>query len=383
MDVMAELLEAVSADVDARRIPGAVIAVTAQGSLIDLRAVGAIDPDGTHPMPDDAIFPIYSMTKVLTALATLTMVAENRIRLSDPVAEWLPYFANLRVEAAGALRPPSRPPVLEDLMRQTAGIGGGSHTSPNIKPYYDEADVRKYEHRPEPHTLDDTVRKLARQPLAADPGTVWEYGMAMDVLGRVLEVADHRPLDEIIARRVCRPLGLHNTGFHVRTADLDRVARPFPDAPATPNGLVTHQERPAWLSAGSGGYSTAADFAKLLCAIAPDHAGRLHIPVFGPITRELFVDQIGALAGSGPDYIPGSGYGFSYGLHVPSSHPAWAARNRHAHTVGWLGRAATSFVHDIPSGVGAVLMTQRYGKAVHHRDQVRSIVARHQASSWT
>ncbi|MBF6327710.1 serine hydrolase domain-containing protein [Nocardia transvalensis] len=380
---MTELLEAVSAEVDAHRLPGAVIAVTADGSLLDLQAVGYLDPDSAQPMRDDAIFRIYSMTKVFTALAALTMVAEGRIRMADPVAEWLPCFGDLRVHASGALRPPRRPLVIEDLMRQTAGIGGGAHTSENIKPYYEKAKLRKFDHRAEPHTLDDVVRTLARQPLAADPGTVWEYGMAMDVLGRILELADNRPLDEIVERRVCGPLGLRDTGFSVAGSDLDRVARRLSDVPGTPHGLVTHQQRPPWLSAGSGGYSTAADFARLLCAIVPDRDGRLAIPALGPITRELFVDRIGRLAGSGPDYIPGKGYGFSYGLHVPSSDPAWAALDPHAHTVGWLGRAATSFVYDIPSGVGAVVMTLRYGRAVHYRDRVRSIVVHHRASSWT
>ncbi|WP_433656218.1 serine hydrolase domain-containing protein [Nocardia sp. CA-128927] len=379
MDMMTDLLEVVTADVDARRIPGAVIAVTAGGSLIDLQTVGTIDPNSGRPMQEDAVFRIYSMTKVFTALAALTMVAEDRLRLDDPVAQWLPCFTGTRVEAAGALRPPSRPLVVEDLMRQTAGIGGGYHTSANTKPYYEHVELRKYEHRTESPTLDDVVRKLATLPIAADPGTVWEYGMAMDVLGRILEIADSRPLDEIIDQRVCRPLGLRDTGFSVQRPD--RVAQPFTNG--TPPGLVTHQETPAWLSAGSGGYSTAIDFAKLLCAIAPDRDGELFIPALGPITRELFIDQIGPLAGSGPDYIPGKGYGFSYGLHVPSGDPTWAAQDPHAHTVGWLGRAATSFVHDIPSGVGAILMTQCYGRAVHYRDQVRTIVARHQASSWT
>lgn len=378
MDMMTELLEAVSADVAARRIPGAVLAITDNGTLIDFQAVGTLDPDGARPMPGDAIFRIYSMTKVFTALATLLMVAQDRLRLTDPVTEWLPYFTGTRVEEAGALRPPKRPLLVEDLMRQTAGIGGGYHTSANIKPYYERAELRKYDHTSELPTLDDVVRKMASQPLAADPGTVWEYGMAMDVLGRVLEVADNRPLDEIIEERVCRPLGLCDTGFSVPSGDLDRVAEPF----VAPPGLVTHEERPAWLSAGSGGYSTAIDFAKLLCAITSDRDGQLAIPALGPITRQLFIDQIGPLAGGGPDYIPGPGYGFSYGLHVPSSDPTWAALDPHAQTVGWLGRAATSFVYHIPSGVGVVLMTQCYGRAVHYRDQVRSIVARHQAASW-
>lgn len=382
MDLMTDLLEAVSAEVDAGRLPGAVVAVTAGGSLIDLQSVGVIDPDDARPMRDDAIFRIYSMTKVLTALATLTMVAEDRLDLTDPVAEWLPYFADLRVLAAGTLRPPKRPLLIADLMRQTAGIGGGFHTSADIKRYYEQAGLRKFEHRAAPPTLDDVVRTLATQPLAADPGTVWEYGMAMDILGRILELADRRPLDEIVADRVCRPLGLRDTGFHVRPGDLDRVAQPFSGAPGTPPALMTYRERPAWLSASSGGYATAADFATLLCALVTDREGQLSIPALGPLTRELFVDQIGPLAGTGPDYIPGRGYGFSYGLHVPSSDPAWAAHDRHAHTVGWLGRAATSFVHDIPSGVGAVVMTLRYGRAVHYRDRVRTIVARHQAASW-
>lgn len=374
MDMITELLKAVSADVEARRIPGAVVAVTAGGSLIDLKAIGDIDASGARPMPSDAIFRIYSMTKVFTALATLTMVAADRLRLDDPVAEWLPCFADASVHD-GTLRPPSRPLTVRDLMRQTAGIGGGYHSSDNIKPYYAAAKVQKYEHRTGTYTLDDAVRNLARQPLAADPGTVWEYGMSMDVLGRILEIADHRPLDEIIDRRVCRPLGLRDTGFSVRAPD--RVAQPL--AEGTPNGLVAHQETPAWRSAGSGAYSTVGDFAALLCAITPDRDGQLSIPALGPITKELFIDQIGHLAGTGPDYIPGKGYGFSYGLHVPSSDPTWAALDPNARTVGWLGRAATSFVYHVRSGVGAVLMTQRYGRAVHYRDLVRSIVER---QSW-
>ncbi|WP_107658066.1 serine hydrolase domain-containing protein [Nocardia suismassiliense] len=381
MDMMTELLDAVSGDVAAQRLPGAVVAVTAGGSLVDLRAVGALDPSGALPMREDAIFRVYSMTKVLTALATLTMVVEDRLRLTDPVAEWLPCFTGIRVEDAGTLRLPRRPLILADLMRQTAGIGGGRHTSANVTPYYEQAQLQKYEHRTATPTLDQVVRKMATLPLSADPGARWEYGVAMDVLGRILELVDNRPLDEIIEHRVCRPLGLRDTGFHIRPTEMHRAAQPFAGIPSTPEDLVTHRERPAWLSAGSGAYSTAVDFAKLLCAIAPDHDGRLFIPALGPLTRELFIDQIGQLAGSGPDYIPGKGYGFSYGLHVPSSDPTWSAPQ--ANTVGWLGRAASSFVLNMATGVGAVLMTYRYGRAVYYRDQVRSIVASHQATSWT
>lgn len=382
MDMMAELWAAVSAEVEARRLPGAVIAVTRHGTVRDVRAVGHLDPDRGRPMREDAIFRIYSMTKVFTALAALTMAAEHRLRLRDPVAAWLPGFADIQVLVDGTPRAPKRPPTLADLLRQSAGIGGGFHTSAHLASYYARAGVRKYEHTAATHTLDDVVANLARQPLAADPGTAWEYGMAMDVLGRVLEIADGSTLDEIVERRVCRPLGLRDTGFHVAAADHDRVAQPFAQAPATPKGLVTHKDRPGWLSAGSGGYATAADFATLLCAITPDQEGGLSIPALGPCTRALFVDQIGALAGTRPDYIPGKGYGFSYGLHVPSSDPAWAAADPSAHTVGWLGRAATSFVYDLPSGAGAVLMTQCYGRAVHYRDLVREIVTR-QAEAWT
>lgn len=362
-DLFGQLACTLEEDVASGLLPGALLRVTSPGAAYDTLTIGMLDVGRGIPLRKDAIYRVYSLTKSLTALATLALEADGMLSLDDPVGAYLKAFSQPSVVTSRGTRPAETILSIRDLLRQTSGIAGGAIMSSAIAPHYAERGIKKFDHRSGHPPLATVVSTLATAPLAFDPGTAWEYGMSMDVLGHLLEVVSGRSLDELIEARVSGPLGMTDTGFHVRPADLERVAAPLAGG-TTPPGLVTYDAPPAWLSGGSGAYSTLHDLERLSQFLLNSHRGTP--PSSVPFAAPLLTDQIGTLSERTPDYVPGHGYGFSFGLHVPAA----AAHS----TVGWLGRAGTTFAVNLESGVGAVLMTQTYGRAIHYRDLLREAV---------
>src|SRR5690606_28242732 len=184
-------------EVEAGRLPGGVIAIARQGQLVMHESFGKQNPKQEGEMPGDAIFRIYSMTKPLVSVAAMQLVEDGTLQLTDPVSKWLPAFENLKVSTAkqGAdgsrtyeQVPTERPMTVHDLLRHTAGLAYGEITAnEEVKTAYEAAGVFKpgkgefdsRDMRPE-----DQVAGMAKAPLIHQPGTVWEYSMASDVLGR-------------------------------------------------------------------------------------------------------------------------------------------------------------------------------------------------------
>lgn len=209
------------AQVDAGAFSGAVAAIARNGRIAYLQAVGFRDSAKTIPLQPDAIFWIASMTKPVTSVAAMILVEEGKLDLAAPVQGYLPEFKDMMVgvetidPASGqsrlTLEPQKRPMTVEDLLRHTSGLvyeGGNTavHKLYRESGLYDTGLARD-------GTLKDFVSRLARLPLAHQPGEVWEYGHSADVLGRVIEVASGRPLDQFLDGRLFRPLGMIDTGF--------------------------------------------------------------------------------------------------------------------------------------------------------------------------
>src|SRR6516165_4496340 len=188
--------------VDAGAFSGAVAAIARNGKVAYLRAVGFRDRAKTTPLQPDAIFWIASMTKPVTSVAAMMLVEEGKLDLAAPVHQYLPELRDMMVgvettdpaigEAKLALEPQKRPMTVEDLLRHTSGIIYPEGNTAVHKLYresglYDIGLARD-------GTLKDFVSRLARLPLAHQPGEVWEYGHSADVLGRVIEVVTGQPL---------------------------------------------------------------------------------------------------------------------------------------------------------------------------------------------
>jgi CubicO group peptidase (beta-lactamase class C family) len=254
-------------EVDAGAFPGAVAAIARNGKVAYLRAVGFRDRAKTIPLQPDAIFWIASMTKPVTSVAAMMLVEEGKLDLAAPVQQYLPEIKNMMVgvestdPASGqsrlALEPQKHPMTVADLLRHTSGLVYFDQGNTAVHKLYRESGVC-VTGLARDSTLKEFVSRLARLPLAHQPGEVWEYGHSADVLGRVIEVASGEPLDQFLDNRLFKPLGMVDTGFWVPPEKRARLVDPPVGAPILPDRDVT---RPTTLFSGGGGLvSTAADY---------------------------------------------------------------------------------------------------------------------------
>lgn len=243
------------ANVLSDRLAGAVVGVARDGQLVYLAAVGSQDIEQKERMRPESVFRIYSMTKAVTAVAVMMLQEEGAFGLDDPVAQYLPEFANVVVlEADGSTRPPTRAPTVRDLLFHTAGL---SHRS---SPEYREAAVRS-----RAITLEQFVTNITAVPLRSDPGTRFRYSASPTVLGRLVEVWSGQTFDAFVTARIIEPLGMIDTGFQVRADQIDRFAQMYRSLDG--GGLeayaiedVPFTERPALMEGAVGLVSTVPDF---------------------------------------------------------------------------------------------------------------------------
>src|SRR5256885_9371319 len=187
--------EALRRDIDAGKLPGAVIGVMRGGKLAHLEAVGHRDPARREPLKTDAVFSIASMTKAMTSTAIMTLVEEGRILLADPVSKYLPSLAELKVAEPGdATRAPKQLPTIQDLLRHTSGFTYRDRGTTPAHALYPGSSVWAAERM----SKDETIAALAKAPLLFDPGSNWEYGFSTDVLGFVVEAVTAKPLGSVL-----------------------------------------------------------------------------------------------------------------------------------------------------------------------------------------
>jgi CubicO group peptidase (beta-lactamase class C family) len=254
------------AQVDAGAFSGAVAAIARNGKVAYLQAAGYRDRAKTIPLQPDAIFWIASMTKPVASVAAMMLVDEGKLDLAAPVHRYLPEFKDMMVgvettdpvsgQSRLTIEPQKRPMTVEDLLRHTSGLvyeGGNTAVQRLYREsgLYDTGLARD-------GTLKDFVSRLARLPLAHQPGEVWEYGHSADVLGRVIEVVSGQPLDRFLDSRLFQPLGMVDTGFWVPPEKIARLVDAPVGARIRPDRDVT---KPTTLFSGGGGLvSTAADY---------------------------------------------------------------------------------------------------------------------------
>src|SRR4051812_26479891 len=210
--------------VEAGAFSGAVAAIARNGKVAYLRAVGFRDNARTGPLQSDAIFWIASMTKPVTSVAAMMLVEEGKLDLMAPVHRYLPEFADTMVgietrdpvsgQSRPALEPQKRPMIVLDLLRHTSGLVYADQGNSAVHKQYLESGLYVNGMARE-RTLKDLVSRLARLPLAHQPGEVWEYGHSTDLLGGLIEVASGEPLDRFLDSRLFKPLGMVDTGFWV------------------------------------------------------------------------------------------------------------------------------------------------------------------------
>jgi CubicO group peptidase (beta-lactamase class C family) len=271
---------AVQRNIDDQRIAGAVTLVMRRGRVVWLKSQGMMDREAAKPMRPDTLFRICSMTKPITSTAVMMLYEEGRFLLDDPVSKYLPEFKNPKVLVKPASGEPytipaTREITIRDLLRHTSGIT--YHWNDVLGPMYKSANVA-HGLLPYDGTIEDNVKRLAALPLLFNPGDRWEYGLGVDVLGRLVEVVSGKPLDEFFRTRIFEPLGMKDTYFYPPDDKLSRLAvaytyypdkglNRFPDTPITEGAFVYSADYPykgakKLFSGGAGLVSTASDYAR-------------------------------------------------------------------------------------------------------------------------
>ena len=371
----------VQADLDAGRIPGAVMLISHHDRLIYETALGMQDPAAGTPMSIDTIFRIYSMTKPIVSVAVMMLVEEGRLLISQPVSAYLPELGQPGVGVQGADR--EGRPVLEtvaahkemtvqDLLRHTSGLTYGIFGESMVKNAYGDGGVEQQD-----VTNDELVRRLAKVPLAYQPGTVWEYSRSTDVLGALVERLSGMALDQFLQQRILGPLGMKDSGFWVPADQRHRVAEAFandPDSGAAMKLIDVHS-KPGFLSGGGGMVSTARDYLRFARMLA-NHGTLDGVRILSRKTVQYMTsDHLGDLPGARmtPDFLPGPGYGFGLGFAVRvADGNAIVPGSRGDYN--WSGLAGTYFWVDPAENLVAVWLMQAPEQRAHYRQLFRNLV---------
>jgi CubicO group peptidase (beta-lactamase class C family) len=257
--------ESMQAKVDGKQLAGIVTMLARHGKLVETRTYGQQDLASAKPMPRDAIFRIYSMTKPITGVAMMILYEEGKWKANDPLSKFIPEFADLKVYAstdeAGkpVLVAPAHAPTVGEVMSHTAGFTYGFFGSSPVDKLYMASNPLSAP------SLQEFVTRLAKLPLVYQPGEEWLYSVSVDVQGYLVEKMSGKPFPEFVRERILVPLGMKDTDFFVPSDKLSRLATVYkPDAKGT--GLVPVPndphvtEAPGLPSGGGGLYSTASDY---------------------------------------------------------------------------------------------------------------------------
>ncbi|CAL76605.1 Putative beta-lactamase [Bradyrhizobium sp. ORS 278] len=352
-------------EIAAGNIPGAVVLVQQHGSPVLLQSFGCRDPASRAVMTEDSIFRIYSMSKPITSVAAMMLVDEGRLRTDDPLSAYIPAFADVTVDGA----PLARPITILDLLRHTSGLTYGFYGETAVRRLYAAAPLFDGD-------IDNAtfVDRLARLPLAEQPGMLWDYGHSTDVLGRVIEVASGRSLFQFERERLLGPLGMRETAFFLADqSQRGRVAEPSPrdwfDRPIA--GLDDPIRPRRWESGGAGMISTISDYARfaqmLLNGGALDGRRYLNAETVALMTRDHVVE-----AGIARDdlYFPGAEHGFGLGFSVRLVDKPPLPRGEY----GWDGVGGTFFFIDPADDLFVIVMMQAPSQRGRIASDVRRLV---------
>ncbi len=357
-------------EVAAGHIPGAVLLIERRGEVVLRQAWGYRDRVADEPMTLDTIFRIYSMTKPLVSLVTLMLAAEGGLALSQPVSDFIPAFANLKVFTYGALTALERPPTIHDLLRHTAGLtyprNGGA-----VGHLYQDARLHDAD-----LTNEEFADRIATLPLAHQPGLVFNYSHATDVLGRVVEVVAGRPLGRVLRERLTEPLGMVDTGFVVPPEAFARVAEPLPGDLFEDGRSMFDPRRPRSLEAGGMGLvSTVDDYARFARMLLAGGTKGKRIYLSKAMVRFMTADHIGPATGIGrlPGTILSPGFGFGLGFAVRTELGA-AAFPGSVGEFNWSGIGGTYFWVDPAERMIVVLLTQSPRQRERYRQILKIMV---------
>ena len=364
--------------------PGAVTVVARRGQVVHFEAHGFLDAAKSKPIANDSLFRLASMTKPIVSVAAMMLIERGTMKLNDPISTWLPELKDMKVETQvtgndGKVTTEdvaaARPIFVHDLLRHTAGfVYAGSTKSARIKEAYEKGNI---EARETDISGDDMLKALGQIPLAHQPGTFWEYSIAVDVLGLLLERVTKKPLDQVLSEMLLTPLGMKDTAFWVEPSKVARLAETL-DADAQKAPMLKSYRQFAkpdgrnYLKGGAGLAGTAGDYLKFSQMIANggEYEGKRYL---SKKTVEFMLADHTAGMGGSTIASTGPGYGFGLGFATRlQDGMAWVPGSKG--DAMWAGAWGTSFWIDPKEGLVGILMSQGPSTRVHSRMLFKNLV---------
>lgn len=372
--------------IDSGKLPGTLTMVARRGEIAHLGVRGLADVERGKPVAEDTLWRIYSMTKPITSIAFMMLVEEGLVALDDPVHRFIPEWRNLGVFAGGTHRTGfqtrriERPMQIIDLLRHTSGLTYGFQLRTNVDAAYRAAKIGEIEK--DDSDLHHFVATLAKLPLEFSPGEKWNYSVATDVLGYLVEMISGERFEDFLKRRIFDPLGMTDTGFHVRDGEAHRFASCYQP---TKDGRIELQDDaatsgflkpPGFVSGGGGLVSTAGDymnFAQALLSGTPRLVGRKTLELMTANHLPGGVD-LPALSISLFSEATYAGVGFGLGF-ATTMDPASTMIPGSAGDYFWGGAASTFFWVDPREELAAIFMTQLIPSSTYPvRRELRTMV---------
>lgn len=356
-----------NAEVAGAKISGAVVLIQRHGKPVYFKSFGKIDEKTGEAMTPDAIFRIHSMTKAVTSVAAMMLVDDGKLKLDDPLSKYIPSFATVTVgiettaengNAVLKIVPPDRPITIEDLLRHSSGLTYGFYGKSLVRTLYANADL--FAVGTDNASL---AEKIARLPLAEQPGTMWDYGHSTDVIGRVIEVVSGKSLFEFEKERLFGPLGMKDTSYYVADpAQHHRIAEPLlSDMDFRTGSARNPRVFTKWESGAGGLLTTMGDFSRftqmLLNGGELDGRRYLKPDTLADMTTNHIAPATGVKRGK--YYFPGDGFGFGLGFAVRTE-PGNATPPPPGSLgeIKWDGAGGTYFWVDRAQDMFAILMIQ-------------------------
>ena len=356
---------------DKKKLVGFSTLIARGGKIAHFECGGATSLEEGQKVGQDTIFRIYSMTKPITSVALMMLFEKGLFRLDNPVEKFLPEFKDIQVWDGGSnLRPSARPASrrmrVHDLLTHTSGLTYGFMHSHPVDRFYRQKKIGE-----NVMTLEEMVKTAVQLPLLFEPGTKWNYSIATDVCGRLVEVLSGQPLDVFLHENIFTPLGMVDTGFFVPEDKQHRLMANYQRHPRTSEldvidpagGASPYAKKPVYLSGGGGLVSTAGDYfrfcqmllnggtldgATLLSPKTVDFMTMNHLP------NDATLDEISVSTFS-ENRFEGTGFGLGFSVVMD---PAALMMPVSLGTYSWGGAASTFFWIDPMEDMIGIFMTQ-------------------------
>jgi CubicO group peptidase (beta-lactamase class C family) len=365
--------DALTRDIDKGTVPGVTIMVARRGQIGWFEALGRQNPAASAPMAPNSIFRIFSMTKPIVSIGIMMLLEEGHFLLSDPLAKFIPEFANQKVgvEKDGQLDlvPLRRPITIQDMLRHTSGITYDHTGNGLVQQLYQQSRLRSRKISNAEHAT-----LVASLPLVCQPGAEWNYSRSTDILGRLIEVVTGKTLSAFLTERILAPLQMAKTAFHTGAENAERLAEPFANDPWTGEKvqLFNMLEKTVMESGGGGLVSTTMDYARF-CQMLLNGGVLDGNRIIGRKTLDLMAsDHLGpGVKIQGTLLQPGNGFGLGFAVRTDDGMAPFPGSRGQFY---WSGMGGTFFWIDPKEELFAVFMSQGPGQREYTRTLVRNLV---------